>query len=497
MDTDNASTTLGFDTFAGEYNNINQYLIGSVLPDTNPPNLSINAQVPSIATLDEEADIGPVTGYIYLANYRNNYAAPDLQVFDPTGMNQLFSSEQNGADYFNPAFTGYTGDGGNGLTPGGTATVYSAGTVSPFAMKVSPDEQFVACGLINNSIYIMNLVDGIPNPATLLVIPNYPDDPVADEDLRGISWDAGDNVYTVSSGQGLMRIYSLGLTTTATTHNDYTGTNGTFTLTTPSVTVSVVATTPQASQAGGSFGYPTAQPGVFTLTLGAAQPGPVTINFSLSGTGTNGVNYTTTATNTITFPAGVTTETVTITPTANPVSGPTLTVALSLLSGVSYSAVSPSTATVYIANTGPQELVFTGGTTLYRGNSNDFATFTVARWATRTQTHGPFCRAPSHLAARPSSAPTTRPVRSPSVIPLLPPLAPVQPSRSIRVILRKPSKWVSPCFMPPSRAISASWSAAITAPARRARFSPSPPAQPLCWSWTISTRQKRSYGRIP
>ncbi len=379
VDADNANTTLGYNTFSGEYNNINEYLIGGAsLPWTNPPNLAINAQIPSIATLDEEVDIGPTTGDIFLANYRNNYGAPNLEIFDPTGTNLLFSSLQNGSDYFNAAGVAYSTY-IDGTTPTGTGIPYNAGSFSPFAMKVSPDEKFVACGLINNPIFIMSLTNGIPDPTTLTVIPNYPNTG-GYEDLRGLTWDAGDNVYTVSSGQGLLRIFSLGLTTTAVTSNDYTGTNGSFSLATPDISASVTATTPFGSQMGGAFNYASPQPVVFTITLNAPQTGPTTVNFILGGTATNGVNYTTTATNSIVFPAGTTTETVTITPTANPVSGPTLTVTLSLVGGASYSAVAPSAAFAAIANTGPQVLVLSGNNTMYRANSNDFAVFTVTRY---------------------------------------------------------------------------------------------------------------------
>ncbi len=208
-------------------------------------------------------------------NFRNNYGMPNLQVFDPTGQNLLWSSLEGpiniGPDLLNPVFTSATG------------VVIGPGAISAFAVKISPDEKFVAIGLINNPIFIMNLTNGVPDSSTLSIISNAPNDTLY-EDLRGICWDAGDNVYTVSSGQGLLRVFSLGLSTTAITSNDSTGTNGSFQLILPPVSATVVATTAQASQ---NYGNPT--PGVFTITLNTNfLAAPVTVNFIIGGTATNG-----------------------------------------------------------------------------------------------------------------------------------------------------------------------------------------------------------------
>jgi hypothetical protein len=401
VDADGATTTLGYNTAAGDFNNINQYIInGASFPWAGQPNLAINAQVPSIATLVEEVDIGSKTGHIYLGNFRANYVIPDLEVFDPTGMTLLWDSTTadggtvgSGPDFFNPAMTAYSTY-VNGTTPTGTGTAIAAGTVAPYSMRVSPDEKFVACGLVNNPIYIMNLNNGIPDPTTLQVIPNYPNT-TGYENLRGITWDAADNVYTISSGMHYLRVYSLGLTTIAVTANDSTGQNGTFSLSSPSISASVAATTPQAYQANNSVnGGPGAAvvPAQFTISLNAAQTGAIPVTFTLGGTATNVVNYTVTTSASvsqlstspysITFPAGATTETVTITPTAFPGSGPSLSVILSLNSGTAYSAVSPSVATAHIANSG-QQFLFVGPITyptMYRGTPNDYVAFQIIRY---------------------------------------------------------------------------------------------------------------------
>ena len=384
VDAAGANTTLGYNTAAGDFNNLNRYTIGAgPLPWTNAPDLAINSCIPSIATLAFDVDIGRRTGNIYDMNYRLNWAAPCLQVFDPTGMNLLWDSltsdggAGSGPDWFNPqSFTAYTN-----INLIGTATTYGTGNFAAYAMKVSPDEKFVAVALVNNPVFVMNLTNGVPDPATLTIIPNAPNTG-GYENVRALCWDAADDVYVASSGQGLLRIYSLGLTTTCVTSNDATGLNGSFSVATPNVQASVVATTPLASQAGGSFNYPAPQPAVFTISLNAAQTVPVNIAFTLGGTATNGVNYTTSASGAVNFPAGATFETVTITPTADPVSGPSLSVTLSLKSGASYSAVSPATASASIANTGPQVLDVGDITfpTMYRGTPRDYAGFQILRW---------------------------------------------------------------------------------------------------------------------
>jgi hypothetical protein len=375
-----ATTTLGYNAAVGDYNDINRYTIGAgPLPWTNSPDLSINLGISGIGTLADDMDVGRVTGNIFGMNERFNYGMPCLQVYDPTGMNLLWSSLQGpinvGPDLFNPVFTTSAG------------TTIGPGTISAFAVKVSPDERFLAIGMINNPIYIMSLTNGVPDSSTLVIISNAPNT-TGYEDLRGICWDAADNVYTVSSGQGLLRAFSLGLAATCVTSNDYTGTNGSFQLILPSLTANVVATTPLASQ---NYGTPT--PGVFTITLNTNfLDAPLTINFVIGGTATNGT-FVASSTNSVTFAAGTSpsgnwSTNITITPTATPLSGPSMTATLTVLGGTTYLAVSPVKAEITIANTGPQSVSITGvsASTMYRGLINDYASFVITRLG---DTNGP------------------------------------------------------------------------------------------------------------
>ncbi len=384
-----AGTTLGVNTAVGDYNNVFRYDIGAgPLPWTEPPNFAVNLGISGIGTLSDDTDIGPISSNIFGMNERFNYGMPCLQVFDPSGQNLLWSSLEGpinvGPDLLNPVFIAFDG------------TTIGPGATSAYAIKVSPDEKFVALGMLNNPIYIMNLTNGVPDSSTLFIISNAPNS-AAYENLRGICWDAADNVYTVSSGQGLLRVFSLGLSTTCVTSNDVTGTNGSFKLILPPVSATVAATTALASQ---NYGTPT--PGVFTITLNTNfLAAPVTVNFIIGGTATNGM-FTATATNSVTFPAGTSpsgnwTETVTITPTALPVTGPSTTVTLKIIGGATYLAASPVEDTVTIANTGPQFVSITSVSagSMYRGLSNDYGSFVITRLG---DTNGPGgANAPSAL----------------------------------------------------------------------------------------------------
>jgi hypothetical protein len=238
-----------------------------------------------------------------------------------------------------------------------------------------------------------------------------------------MDWDAADNIWVSSSGQGLLRCYSLGITATAITTNDYTGTNGNFQLILPPVTASIATTTPLASQhytnnpAGPGRGFGT--PGVFTINLSTnnlTQPVQVTMVWATNATTGNGpwvagvgstnhwyfpdlgtdANGVVLTTNTVTFPVGNSptfpanwSKDIRITPTFFPLSGPTFTVPVKILGGTNYAAGSPVSGTVFIQNTGPQLLFITAaasGTTMNRNITNDYARFVINRWG---DTNGP------------------------------------------------------------------------------------------------------------
>lgn len=398
-----AGTTTGPGTSIGSYNCLFRYDIGSgPLPWNNKPNYAYTVGLDGIAELRPEVDIGK-DGKIIAGFGRANLSNPDIQILSPDGTTLLYTSGNNPPANFPPPSDPWNGINGSGSQVGTYAGV-----------RVSPDGRYLASVDINNGITIATLVGGIPDDTSIFGIINTP----ATGNSRGMDWDAANNLYVCSSGQGLLRVYSLGITTTCVTSNDWSGTNGSFQMVVPNVTATVVATQPNASQNYiNSTPAGTPIPGVFRITLSTNQlDGPITVNFSRTGTAsyttnvaltTYSINTTETpngviiGTNTVTFPSGNMPGggnwyvDVKITPTAYPVSTNTLTVIMQISGGSTYLAGTPSRGTVSILNTGPQLLLLTaapttttvfGGGTMYRGVTNDYAKFVITRLG---DTNGP------------------------------------------------------------------------------------------------------------
>jgi hypothetical protein len=375
-------------TTVGMYNCIYRYDIGAgPLPWTNSPNFGYSMGLAGIAELRPEVDIGK-DGKIIAGFGRANLSNPDIQILDPAGQNLLWNSWHDTAGVSDPW---------NGVNGSGTAVGTYCG------VRVSPDGRFLASVDINNGITLATLTNGIPDDNSIFGIINAS----GVGNARGMDWDAADNIYVCSSGQGLLRVYSLGISTTCITSNDFTGTNGTFHLVLPNATATVVASQPKASQNYiNSLPHGTPTPAVFTVGLDQNQlAAPVTVNFTLSGTAVYQTNYTIilgpdengaiVSSNGVTFPAGSYpggggwSAHVLIVPTATPLSGPTLTVGLRVVGGPSYLSGSPSSGTITIDNTGPQLLVLsvaTNSATMSRGILHDYAKFVITRWG---DTNGP------------------------------------------------------------------------------------------------------------
>ena len=102
----------------------------------------------------------------------------------------------------------------------------------------------------------------------------------------------------------------------------------------PSATVT--ATRPSAYELG--------RPGIFTFNLSNPNAVDTTVKYNITGTATNGVDYVT-ITNVITFPAGTTNATLTITPIDNSKLDGNRTVILTVTNGTGYTVGSVSNAT--------------------------------------------------------------------------------------------------------------------------------------------------------
>jgi hypothetical protein len=371
-------------------------------------------------------------GLIYASNYRLSPPTPPLvQVWDPTGSNNLWNSWQ-------PDGTAWPGGSFNG---GDYFEIAIAGQIQGVAdSAVSVDGNYLVTVNLDNGVIVCPLTNGIPNVSSLFSVPGTS----TAGNARGLCWDAALNYYMSSSGIGAVQEWSLGVTAKAITTGNATGQTN-FSLTLPSTHVSVTATTPQASQNG-----PTS--GVFTITrssvVSSDTNAPLTVFFTLGGTATNGTPYLTTnttsgvnnginttnititsnvptngvytfsgevitnftaystntfyttngviittnmtitarttytATLSVVFAAGQNSTNITITPVNDNQPRPTTTVILTLVGSGSYALVPLVSDTVAIQNTGPQFLFISSvpAPTMYKRLTNDFVSFVVTRW---------------------------------------------------------------------------------------------------------------------
>lgn len=153
------------------------------------------------------------------------------------------------------------------------------------AVKISPDGKYMAIIRDDNQIWVIQLVNGIPDLSTRKLVANT----TATSIGRDISFDAAGNLYTVSSGQALMRVFSPGFKTIAQT-----GSQGTFFITNivPTNVVTVAATVATATE---DIAFPTGTnaPAVFTFTRTGDLSLPLTATYAVSGTATRALDYAT------------------------------------------------------------------------------------------------------------------------------------------------------------------------------------------------------------
>lgn len=304
-------------------------------------------------------------GYIYASEQRANYATPDMEIFDSTGSNMLWSSQPNSGvapDYF---VTQVEGNGVQGL-------IDSA---------VSPDSAYLIGMAIDNHYTICALTNGIPDIRTFYTV-----NPTSlAQNGRGICWDAADNFYSISSGTAWVQAWTLGLTTTAVTTGNANGPTG-FQVTLPPNTGSVTVSNATISQVN-SYGNPTA--GGFVIQLSSPPTNTVTVSYTFSGTAlgatANGVTYPASFSanppTSVTFAPGQTSAVVTITPSVDNTPRPTTTLTMTLTTSGTFIPVFPTSASMNILNTGPQELfVSQGSPIMYNAFSNDYCSLSITRW---------------------------------------------------------------------------------------------------------------------
>ena len=237
-----------------------------------------------------------------------------------------------------------------------------------------------------------------------------------------VSEDGATNLtYTVTRSLNLTSPTVVNITTsgTATAGTDYTGNVATVTIPAGSTTATIVAnpnvdgtveldetvTMTVAAGTGYTVGVPASATGtilnddvpsvtvsvspaavaedgapnlIYTFTLNQANPGSATsINFTIGGTAANGTDYATIA-SPLVIPAGNTTGTVTVNPTADTNIEADETVTLTLAAGAGYTVGVPNSATGTILNDDLPNLVI-NDVTVTEGNAGiTNATFTVS-----------------------------------------------------------------------------------------------------------------------
>jgi hypothetical protein len=323
-------------TSPGSFNCVFRYNIGAgPLPWNKRPDYAYTYGLDGIAELRTEGDVGP-DGKVYCAFGRANASNPNLQILRPVPTTNGITGDPvngdlqvaaqsptnwvytGGASYLGQPFNtppngGSVGDPWVGLNGSGVANGTYGG------VRISPDGKYIAAVDINNGVTLATLTNGIPNEGTIFGISQGTFGATGGNNTanaRGMDWDPADNLWISSSGQGLLRCYSLGLTTTCVTSNDWTGTNGTFQLQVPALqsSVAIIKTTASQNYVNNSVNAGTPSPGVFRISLNTSDTtanGPTTVGFVRGGTQpivglvtvtAGGSNYTTAPT--VTFSGG-------------------------------------------------------------------------------------------------------------------------------------------------------------------------------------------------
>jgi hypothetical protein len=214
-----------------------------------------------------------------------------------------------------------------------------------------------------NDVVVVPLTNGIPN------IPAFQRYRIGGASVgRDIAFDAAHNLYITSSGLAIMQSLDLGESTEALT-----GSDGSFSFSTPATQVSIVASNSLALEQGNS-------PAVFTVTRTTEDiANPITVSYVIEGSATNGVDFQT-ITNTLIIPANQTTAEIVITPIDDSFAEAPETVVLRLRGGGGYSVGFPLSATLGIVdNETPELQIVSLSTNIFQGNPNDYARLRLRR----------------------------------------------------------------------------------------------------------------------
>ncbi len=184
------------------YNNIWQYQIDEgPLPFGGAPTQLGSAGIPGVNQVLADLCVAP-DGKFFTCEHRTSATSGNVsvRVFDFDGVTPLWESATAG----------------NGNDP----------FVNSYGVAVSPDDRFVATGVGSGMVDLCQLTNGIPDLTTFRTVATG-----LAGICQGVAWDAADNLYAVggaTSGNNVLRVFSLGLASVCVTSGDATGTNGAF-----------------------------------------------------------------------------------------------------------------------------------------------------------------------------------------------------------------------------------------------------------------------------
>ncbi len=273
------------------YQNIYQYNIGAgPLPWNSFPTVVTNPiGIGNVNSVVMDAQVAP-DGKYFITAKRNSPSdgTTNVCVLDSTGTTVLWDSKTQSAAYFGDFSNDHLG-------------------IVNYSISVSPDDKYVLIqGAANNNFLLMSLTNGIPDISTLTA--NTTVGTGGGSTCYASTWDAADNIYVTSGGSDTLRIFSLGLTTTCTTSNDATCTNGSFQFTSSSAALAAIQTQPtnQTAQCSGNATFFVGASGVWLksqwyLTGSGAIGGATNATLTLNGLSTaqSGASYSVIVSNTL------------------------------------------------------------------------------------------------------------------------------------------------------------------------------------------------------
>jgi hypothetical protein len=202
------------------------------------------------------------------------------------------------------------------------------------AVKVSPDNSVAALVRDDNRIWIIPLVNGLPDIAGATLL----DNPLTTTLGRDLSFDAAGNLYVASSGQAAVRVFTPGFGSRALTGSDGTFSIARITNTIPIVTITTNDANMYERIAGDVGRFTVSRVGPISVPL------DVTVSYGGTAPSTDYAN----AVTTVTIPGGQITASVSLAPIDNTVLDGNRTVIVSIAQNAGYEVGAIASVTLQI-----------------------------------------------------------------------------------------------------------------------------------------------------